>query len=96
VVGPGGWELDRDAESAVWAGFDVERRVVCGGDRGDDREAESVPVAVVAAVWGEAAEGLQQPVDLAGRDVGPMLLMVSVVRCPRVRRVMLTRPWGTL
>ena len=37
-------EGDLDAESALGAGVELQRAVVSGDDRGDDRQAEAVPV----------------------------------------------------
>src|ERR1039458_3641654 len=53
-----------DLQPSVDAGVDLERRVVGGGDRGDDRQSEADPVVVADPVWGEALEWLQQPIDL--------------------------------
>ena len=51
---------------------DVERRVVGGGDRADDREPEAVvAVGLGGAAPGEPLERLEQPLDLAGRDHRP-------------------------
>jgi hypothetical protein len=87
VVGPDSWELDRDVESAVQAGLDVERRVVCSDDRG----AESVPIVVVAAVWVRRRKGCSSQSIWSAGTLGPVL--VRVMCCPRVLSVMLTRPF---
>ena len=55
-------------QAPVLVGLDIELRVVCGGDRGDDREAEAVTGAFGGAVGLQAAEGLQEPLDLVGRN----------------------------
>jgi hypothetical protein len=48
----------------------IDARVVRGGDRGDDREAEAVSVGVGCAVGRQALEGMGQSLDLVGWDVG--------------------------
>jgi hypothetical protein len=56
--------VDHDLEAAVGTGTDAQVRMVGGGDRGHDRQAQAVALAVAGAVGAESLEGPQEPLKL--------------------------------
>ena len=62
-------EADLDAEAAVGGGGGGDGGVVGVGDRLDDGEAETETVRAVGAGGVESLERLEEPVELARRDL---------------------------
>jgi hypothetical protein len=68
VVRADGREAHFYSQSAPRLGVGGEGCLVCVGDGLDDGEPEAGPVGVAASVGGEPLEGLEEPVDVGGRD----------------------------
>src|SRR5581483_5616136 len=64
-LGGGRRKRDLYLESALGSGVQLERAVVRGGDRGDDREPEAVSVLRACPVGSEACEWFGEPRDHA-------------------------------
>src|SRR5580692_5151083 len=68
-----GREADLDLQASFGPGPAGEGGAVRGGDRADDRQAQSVPVAAAAPGRGQPLERLHEPTDLTGRDHQPVI-----------------------
>src|SRR5438045_9141641 len=64
-------EADLDAQASLGLRAALQVGAVGGGDRLDDREAEAGPVRARGAFRLESLEGLEEALDLAGRDHRP-------------------------
>lgn len=67
----GGGEGDVNGQATAGRSLGSDGGAVGGGDGADDGQADAMAVAVVCAPCVEPLEGLEQPVDLAGRDYRP-------------------------